>query len=374
MIPWGQHFEHLQARVVFGMNKLTLYWEPGTPLPADVVPQIVAALDPANQQADGDTLLRIRSAPQLTASAPASRMLPSQQLMTASDLASSCGSSVEELIGFTSAEIKELMKEQEDAGIRIGILGRKRILTEIVHLQSSGSSTLSSSAGDLDDDAPQPEPQPKMNGGDDDAHEEWDEEPDIMLIGDEEQVTMLLFLDLPDLARMARVSRHWRTLISDDFFWEQKCSGCTYACAPPMTVTPSDGSLPEGVLSYRAAFRRRAMWWSLPGLCIEVLDTYNIWSVARVLLVLDENHVLIWFEGWGDEWLMWLDRRYDLARVRPCGSEVAGLGKRGPIDREALVAKQAQAIEMIREPLLSFHPPPPRPPGACVFAPARARA
>lgn len=204
MIPWGQHFEHLQARVVFGMNKLTLYWEPGTPLPADVVPQIVAALDPANQQADGDTLLRIQSAPQLTGSAPASRMLPSQQLLTASDLASSSGSSVEELIGFTSAEIKELMKEQEDAGVRIGILGRKRILTEIVRLQSSGSSTLSSSAGgDLDDDAPDPEPQPEAEGGD----EEWEEEPDIMLIGDEEQVTMLLFLELPDLARMARVSR-----------------------------------------------------------------------------------------------------------------------------------------------------------------------
>lgn len=160
---------------------------------------------------------------------------------------------------------------------------------------------------------------------------------------------MLSFLALPDLARMARVSRHWRTLISDDFFWEQKYSWSRYACAPPTTITPSDGSLPEGVLSYRAAFRRRAMWWSLPGLCIEVLDTYNIWSVARVLLVLDENHMLIWFEGWGDEWLMWIDRRFDLARVRPCGSEVAGLGKRGPIDHGALIAKQAQAIEMIRK-------------------------
>ena len=160
---------------------------------------------------------------------------------------------------------------------------------------------------------------------------------------------MLSFLDLPDLARMARVSRHWRTLISDDFFWEQKYSRSSFACAPPTAITPSDGSLPEGVLSYRAAFRRRAMWWSLPGLCIEVLDTYNIWSVARVLLVLDENHVLIWFEGWGDEWLMWIDRRFDLARVRPCGSEVAGLGKGGPIHQGALIAKQAQAIEMIRE-------------------------
>ena len=345
MIPWGQHFEHLQARVVFGMNKLTLFWEPGTPLPADIIPQIVDALDPAKQQADSDALLRAQTAPQLMGLANAGS--EARQVATASDFASSCGCSVAELVGLSSAELKELMKEQEDAGIRIGILGRKRILTEIVRLQSTGTtSPRSPSAGGPADDALEPAPEPEVEGDDSD---EWDEEPDIMLIGDEEHVIVLLFLELPDLARMARVSRHWRTLISDDFFWERKYTWCTYACAPPTTVTLSDGSLPEGLLSYRAAFRRRHMWWSLPGQCIEVLDTYNIWSVARVLLVLDENHMLIWFEGWGDEWLMWLDRRYDLARVRPCGSEVAGLGKRGAIDQQALISKQVQAIDMIRE-------------------------
>ena len=67
-----------------------------------------------------------------------------------------------------------------------------------------------------------------------------------------------------------------------------------------------------------------------------------------MLLVLDENHFLIWFEGWGNEWLMWLDRRYDLARVRPCGSEVAGLGKRGPLEHGAMLEKQAEAIAIIQ--------------------------
>lgn len=347
MTPWDQHFEHLQARVIFGMNKLTLFWAPGTTMPADVIPSIVGALDQASQQEEDDVLRRVQSAPQhLTgSSSTSSAALSSHQLSSASEFASSCGSSVEELLGLSSAELKELMKEQEGAGVRIGILGRKRIMTEIVHLQqNTGSPTPRSSPGG---DAAEPEP--VVDGGDGDAEEQWDEEPDIMLIGDEEQVTVLLFLDLPDLASMARVSRHWRTLISDDFFWERKYSWCTYACAPPTTVTPSDGSLPQGVLSYRTAFRRRSMWWTLPGLCIEVLDTYNIWSVARVLLMLDENHMLIWFEGWGDEWLMWLDRRYDLARVRPCGQEVAGLGKRGAINEEALIQKQRQAIDMICE-------------------------
>jgi hypothetical protein len=342
MIPWDAHFEHLQARVAFGMNKLTLFWLPGTPLPPDVVEAIVHALDPESQKADDDALQRAQSAPQppITRSAPAT-----QQLSSASDFASSCGSSVDELLSFSSAELKELMKEQEDAGVHIGVLGRKRILTEIVRLQSSSaSSPRSQLASDPDADDTEPQPEPEVE---DEAEEDWEEEPDIMLIGDEEQVNMLLFLDLADLASMSRVARHWRTLISDDFFWERKYSWSSYACAPPTNITPEDGSLPEGVLSYRTAFRRRALWWSLPGLCIEVLDTYNIWSVARVLLVLDENHILIWFEGWGDEWLMWLDRRYDLARVRPCGSEVAGLGKRGPLEEETMIAKQAEAIDMI---------------------------
>ena len=44
MIPFGQDFEHLQARVMFGMNKMTLYWELGQTMPADLVGAIVKAV------------------------------------------------------------------------------------------------------------------------------------------------------------------------------------------------------------------------------------------------------------------------------------------------------------------------------------------
>ena len=44
MIPFGQDFENLQARVMFGMNKMTLYWELGQPMPADLVGAIVKAV------------------------------------------------------------------------------------------------------------------------------------------------------------------------------------------------------------------------------------------------------------------------------------------------------------------------------------------
>ena len=63
--------------------------------------------------------------------------------------------------------------------------------------------------------------------------------------------------------------------------------------------------------------------------------------------MLDDNRFLIWFEGWGDEWMMWLDRRYDLARIRPCQPEVGGLGKRGPLQRQQLIDRQRLAITRI---------------------------
>jgi hypothetical protein len=45
MIPWEQEFEHLQARVMFGMNRLTLEWQLGEPMPLTLSHQIVNALD-----------------------------------------------------------------------------------------------------------------------------------------------------------------------------------------------------------------------------------------------------------------------------------------------------------------------------------------
>jgi hypothetical protein len=45
MIPYGQDFEHLQARVMFGMNKLSLYWVLGQPMPLTLVDDIARAID-----------------------------------------------------------------------------------------------------------------------------------------------------------------------------------------------------------------------------------------------------------------------------------------------------------------------------------------
>ena len=44
MIPFGEEFEHLQARMLFGMNKFQITWELGKPMPPDLPDRIVEAM------------------------------------------------------------------------------------------------------------------------------------------------------------------------------------------------------------------------------------------------------------------------------------------------------------------------------------------
>ncbi len=45
MIPFEKDFVHLQGRVIFGMNKLCLSWMEGEPMPANIVADILKAID-----------------------------------------------------------------------------------------------------------------------------------------------------------------------------------------------------------------------------------------------------------------------------------------------------------------------------------------
>ena len=40
MIPWSDDFEQPQARFMFGLNKLVLEWQQGSPLPSDLAKRI----------------------------------------------------------------------------------------------------------------------------------------------------------------------------------------------------------------------------------------------------------------------------------------------------------------------------------------------
>ena len=46
MIPFDQEFDELQGRVIFGANKLVFPWMVGTPMPADLVDEIMKAIAP----------------------------------------------------------------------------------------------------------------------------------------------------------------------------------------------------------------------------------------------------------------------------------------------------------------------------------------
>jgi hypothetical protein len=45
MIPFEQKFEHLQARQMFGVNKLCLTWIEGEPMPPTIVAEILKAIE-----------------------------------------------------------------------------------------------------------------------------------------------------------------------------------------------------------------------------------------------------------------------------------------------------------------------------------------
>jgi hypothetical protein len=45
MIPFGEQFEHPQARFMFGLNKLVIPWVLGTPMPHDLVDKILEAME-----------------------------------------------------------------------------------------------------------------------------------------------------------------------------------------------------------------------------------------------------------------------------------------------------------------------------------------
>jgi hypothetical protein len=51
MIPWEARFEHMQGRVLFGMNHLALTWMRGAPMPITLTDAILAAVKDVGGQA-----------------------------------------------------------------------------------------------------------------------------------------------------------------------------------------------------------------------------------------------------------------------------------------------------------------------------------
>jgi len=67
MIPWEAQFQHMQARVMFGMNDLQLGWLEEDPMPEGLVDDIMAALvaEPPAPAPEDDGLSETSSAASL---------------------------------------------------------------------------------------------------------------------------------------------------------------------------------------------------------------------------------------------------------------------------------------------------------------------
>ena len=71
------------------------------------------------------------------------------------------------------------------------------------------------------------------------------------------------------------------------------------------------------------------------GDCLEVMDPFQLWAVARVLCVVRSRLVLVHFEGYSVSWMMWLHRPRDAERMRPLSRACpggAGASPREPHD------------------------------------------
>lgn len=177
--------------------------------------------------------------------------------------------------------------------------------------------------------------------------------PMIMELSDEEQANILCSLPLPALAAMARVSRHWRERCADEVIWAHRCQIDLGGLLTPLSLPAPTHEAPvvTATMSFRQTYKHLSTWTAsaLIGTPCEVLDTYNIWSVARIVCVLPPNQMLIQFEGWDRNWCLWLDRRFDLLRVRPLSSGCQGLGSLGAMSLEQMRQVQQDALQLCRE-------------------------
>lgn len=89
----------------------------------------------------------------------------------------------------------------------------------------------------------------------------------------------------------------------------------------------------------------------LIGDCLEVRDTHGLWATARVVaIVLDEVQgllLLVHFEGWSQEWLMWLSMAHDADRLRALTPQCPGIGNAGPHGERSFNAVVEAAHERI---------------------------
>mmetsp|Transcript_3707 Transcript_3707/g.12360 ORF Transcript_3707/g.12360 Transcript_3707/m.12360 type:complete len:255 (+) Transcript_3707:101-865(+) len=142
-------------------------------------------------------------------------------------------------------------------------------------------------------------------------------------------VHVLQHLDVPSLCSVSQCNKRFHGFVAEAHeAWK--------AHAASMGIPP-----PEG---HRCSWRDvvRDVWSVRVGDCLEIVDTYGILSVARVLARLESPSagplLLVHFEGWSERWQVWVHRLHDRARIMPLSMEMRGVGSRGTHTEESFEA------------------------------------
>lgn len=165
---------------------------------------------------------------------------------------------------------------------------------------------------------------------------------------------ILEFLGPEDLCVLACVSKRWNEEASHNVYWK------------PLFRRHYGLPIPAD-RQYESGFIKRLFLECTPrvGDLLEVVDTVRKWVVCRVVGVLNRRHFLVYFEGWSETYIMWVDKVRDSQRIRPIHDRyLTGIGSNGPL-KEAhfdLMVKSARYVLSLPQ---MDHPPPP-----CHYFPA----
>lgn len=147
----------------------------------------------------------------------------------------------------------------------------------------------------------------------------------------DDQLLGLIMRHIPtaDVGRVCSVCRAWARVAGDEQLWHLRARlDLNAASRTPWCSTWR--------ATYQDALTVRI------GDCVEVRDMYGLWVTCRIMARLDPLRMLVYFEGWSDKWLLWIDRADDRERIRPLGSAEGGcpgLGSSGPLSAEAFASK-----------------------------------
>jgi len=92
---------------------------------------------------------------------------------------------------------------------------------------------------------------------------------------------------------------------------------------------------------------------------LEVVDTVHKWVVCRVIAVLNRTQFLVYFEGWAEIYIMWVDKVRDAQRIRPIHKRhLTGMGESGPVTEDDFNRMVVGATAALSLPVTEWPIPP----------------